>query len=337
MTEDIIEISFSGKPDRVPRAMIGGRSVITTGKWCRMATIQGEEWLEDEPVKDPELFISALKKSVARPDIFAFSQLIYDIRPKHPYGMEWDSVAAIPITTFDDWWEKRVSRKLRQDITRGSRLGLTLKEAKYDDDLARGIWEVYNETPVRQGRYYWHYGKDFETVKRENGTHLDRSQFIVAHCGDEFVGFMKIVHVGRIARILQIVAKQEHNDKRPLNALIAKAVELCCQRGSSYFVYGRYTYGSNKTSSLSQFKHRNGFVEIRVPRYFVPLTLKGRIVFALRLQLGWKRLVPPRLFGMFVNARQMYLEKMASESKTRAGDKMAGDTLDTGLDESSEV
>ena len=139
MTEDIIEISFSGKPVRVPRAMIGGRSVITTGKWCRMATIQGEEWLEDEPVKDPELFISALKKSVARPDIFAFSQLIYDIRPKHPYGMEWDSVAAIPITTFDDWWEKRVSRKLRQDITRGSRLGLTLKEAKYDDDLAGGF------------------------------------------------------------------------------------------------------------------------------------------------------------------------------------------------------
>jgi hypothetical protein len=337
MEEGTIEISSSGKQIWVPCVTIDGRHVIITGKWCRMAVIKGEQWLEDEPVRDPELFVSTLKTSAFKPDIFAFSQRMYEIRPKHSYYMEWDNLAAIPITTFEEWWEKRVSRKLRQDITRGARLGLTVAEAEYDDALAKGIWETYNETPIRSGRRYWHYGKDFETVKRENATHLDRSQFLVARCGEEFVGFMKIVHAGRIAHILQIVAKQKHHDKRPLNALIAKAVELCHQRGSAYFTYGRYTYGSNKTSSIREFKHRNGFVEIRFPRYYIPLTLKGRMILGSRLHLGWRRLVPHQLYGLLVNARAMYLEKTALKSKTGASANLAADTVKTSLDEPSET
>ena len=32
-----------------------------------------------------------------------------------------------------------------------------------------------------QGRKFWHYGKDLNTVKRENGTYLDRCEILGAY------------------------------------------------------------------------------------------------------------------------------------------------------------
>ena len=42
--------------------------------------------------------------------------------------------------------------------------------------FSRGISNVYNETPIRQGRKFWHYGKSFDQVKAANATYLDRSE-----------------------------------------------------------------------------------------------------------------------------------------------------------------
>jgi len=50
----------------------------------------------------------------------------------------------------------------------------------FDETLVRGIWEVYNESPVRQGKPNTHYGKDIETVYKEEATFLDHSIFIGA-------------------------------------------------------------------------------------------------------------------------------------------------------------
>jgi hypothetical protein len=41
-------------------------------------------------------------------------------------------------------------------------------------------------------------------------------------------------------------------------------------------VYARYVYGGKHESSLIDFKKHNGFVQVDVPRYFVPLTWLGR-------------------------------------------------------------
>src|SRR6202007_3187530 len=104
--------------------------------------------------------------------------------------------------------------------------GVNVKIAQFDDEFVRGIQGIYNESPVRQGRRFWHFGKNFETVKRENATYLDRSDFIGAYFNDELIGFIKIVYVDCIATLMQILAKEEHHDGRPMNALLAKAVEL---------------------------------------------------------------------------------------------------------------
>ena len=43
-------------------------------------------------------------------DIFTFAQKLPNTVPKHSHYMEWDNLAVIPITTYSDWWDKRVEK-----------------------------------------------------------------------------------------------------------------------------------------------------------------------------------------------------------------------------------
>ena len=45
-------------------------------------------------------------------------------------------------------------------------------------------------------------------------------------------------------------------------------------------MYCNYVYNDPK-SSLTEFKRRNGFEQVLVPRYYIPLTLKGKIALSL--------------------------------------------------------
>src|SRR5262249_27951326 len=143
-----------------------------------------------------------------------------------------------------------------------------------------------------QGRRFWHFGKDFASVQREMETYLDRSWFIGAYFNDELVGFVKVASVDRIATITQILSKEALRDARPTNALLAKTVKLCQRRGMSFLLYGQYVYGRHQRSLLTEFKRRNGFEEIRVPRYFVPLTYRGRLAIRLGVHRGLRDRLP---------------------------------------------
>jgi hypothetical protein len=69
----------------------------------------------------------------------------------------------------------------------------------------------------------------------------------------------------------------KHGDKAPTNALIAQAIQGCADRGIRYLSCANFSY------SLAEFKRHNGFEKIEIPRYYVPLTIAGRV--ALRFGL----------------------------------------------------
>jgi len=189
----------------------------------------------------------------------------------------------------------------------------------YDDALVRGIHKLCNESPVRQGRPFWHYGKNFATVKREHATFLEQSEFIGAYFQDELIGFIKMVYVDRMAVILHILAFNSHYDKRPLNALLTKAVEICAQKKVSYFVYGKYVYGNKTDRSLVEFKRRNGFEQINFPRYYIPLTLKGRVYIGLRLYRGAVGLLPEPVLKRLLRIRD-WLNKRKEKAAAEKSD-----------------
>ena len=185
--------------------------------------------------------------------------------------------------------------------------------AEYDDAFVRGIMSIYNESPIRQGRRFWHYGKDFEMVKKENGTFLERSEYVGAFLGDELIGFIKMVYVDQMACTLQVISKQQHHDKKPTNALIAEAVQICENKAVTHLMYGSYNYDGRETS-LTEFKRRNGFRPVVYPRYYVPLTAKGNLAMRLRLHHGVKKLIPRRLVERLRDVRSLFYRHRVSRS-----------------------
>jgi FAD/FMN-containing dehydrogenase len=291
-SDSSIEISIKGERVTVPALEVAGRTITITGQWLKIAAVHDEEWQEGEAVPAPGQFIPELQQHKGLgADIFTFSQKLTDPTPRFSFFYEWESIAAVRIVSYSDWWNNRVSTDLRRDVRKAAKCGVVVRPVPYGDDFVRGIVEIYDETPVRQGRPFWHYKKGFDVAKLANASYLERSEFLGAFLGDELIGFLKIVYVDHFARLMQILAKDAHRDKRPMNALIAKAVEVCAARGCSHLTYGNYRY-SQGADSVTAFKHRNGFEEILVPRYYVPLTTKGRLALHLRLHRGARELVP---------------------------------------------
>jgi hypothetical protein len=106
---------------------------------------------------------------------------------------------------------------------------------------------------------------------------------------------------------MQILSKKSHQDKRPMNALIAKAVEVCHEKGISYLVYSKFTYGNKIQSQIADFKRRNGFVQMDFPRYFIPLTLIGKMALRLKLHRGLLEILPARLIDFLWRMRAAVL------------------------------
>jgi hypothetical protein len=317
------EIRISGKTLYVPSVDIRGHSVVVTGKWIRTAEIRDEQVVEGISVENPELFIAQLKESEVKPDIFTFTQRPPETAPKYDYHFDWDNWAVISITSFKDWWENRLPQESRKNVRRAARRGVTVRVVPFDNDLIRGIHRIYNETPVRQGKRFWHFGKDLETVTQELATYLNRSTFIGAYWNQELIGFLKMVHVNRVAMLFHILSMNVHYDKRPMNALIAKAVEFCEQEGISHFVYGQFIYGNKHQSSLVQFKRRNGFEQINFPRYYVPLTLKGAGFIRLKLYKGLGGLLPEPILERVLSCRA-WCSELLSAKRNLEDKKFAG-------------
>src|SRR5439155_10043151 len=123
--------------------------------------------------------------------------------------------------------------------------GVVIREVPFDHSLAKGICGIYNECPIRQGRRFPHYGKDLDTVHREEATFLESSVFAGAFWRDRLIGFTKLVadETRTQAGLMKIVSMVCHRDKAPTNALIAQAVRSCADRGISYLVYSNFAYG----------------------------------------------------------------------------------------------
>jgi hypothetical protein len=304
MAANSIEISVKGQWIRVPALDIGGTTIIGRGRWIKVAVIHDEAWLTTE-LEDPDLCVKKLKEHGLHgfhADIFAFSQKLPATLPKYKYHLEWNSLAVARIPSFKVWWEK-LPQETRKNVRRSQKRGVVVAVKEFDDNLIRKIVELNNDSPVRQGIPNIQYGKTFDQVKKDHSSFLDRSDFICAYFGSELIGFLKLVYRGEVASILNLSPSASHQDKRPANALIAKAIELCEKKGVSYLTYGMFNYGNKRNSPLREFKIRNGFEEVLTPQFYVPLTRWGNLCVKLNLHRGLLGILPQWVITIGGNAR----------------------------------
>jgi hypothetical protein len=265
--------------------VVCGRKIEVRGQVLRTAAIEGDYFRFFE---DPAPVIAALPACGTRIDIFTFIERLPETKPKYSYPVEWDNLAVLPVTTFDHWWTKVLGFKGRNKAKQAEKKGVVVREVPFDDRMIEGMWKVYNETPIRQGKRFPHYGMTLERMREYAGTFLDSSVFIGAFFEDELIGFAKLTsdETGTQAGLMHIISTVQHRDKAPTNALIAHAVRACADRNISYLVYSSFAYGNKERDSLSDFKERNGFARVDIPRYYVPLTGVGEL--ALRMGLHRK-------------------------------------------------
>jgi len=308
-TVSTVEVSTKGKWTAKPALKIGGHTIVARGRFIRTAAVHDEFW-QERGLENPAALIAELKvdgPKLLNADLFTFAQRVPNTAPTYEYFMEWDNVAGIRLDDPKRWWEHALPQETRKNVRRSVKRGVEVRVAEFNDELLRGIVAINNESPMRQGRPFDHYGKDAEAVRKDYSSFLDRAKFIGAYVQDELVGLAQLIYMRDTATILELLSKSSHYDKRPANALIAKAVEVCAADGLSFLTYGKYTYGNKGTDNpLTEFKRRNGFEEIRVPRYYVPLTLSGRIALACRLHRGALGILPQAAISSLLNLRGMW-------------------------------
>jgi hypothetical protein len=287
-----------------------GKELTIEGRLVRVGRLRAEGF---EFVEEPNSLVADIARSGNGMDLFTFVERLAR-SPAYNYPMEWDNVAAMPISTFEHWWTQQISGKTRNMVRRSEKKGLIVREVAFDDALVRGIWEIYNECPVRQGRPFPHYGKDIEAVRQMSATFLDSSAFVGAFLDDRLVGFLKLTvdETCSQAAVMHIISLLAHRDTAPMNALIAEAVRVCEKRAIPHLVYSKFSYWKKQRDSLSDFKERNGFQRVDVRRYYVPLTRRGRVALSLGLHHGLYGSIPEPMVATLRRYRDIWYARVSA-------------------------
>lgn len=283
-----------------------GKEVKVNRKLVRIGLLDGEGY---QFVEDPATAVEALKRGRAKLDVFTFIPRISEAGKQYEYYSEMDNMAVLRVTTFEDWNTNTIDFKVRNKTRKAGKAGVEIREAPFDDALIRGIHGVYNDSPMRQGKAFKHYGKDLETVREMSATFLDRSIFVGAYLKEEMIGFIKLVtdETNTQAGLMHIVSMISQRDKAPTNALLAYAIKVCAERKIPNLWYANMEYANKQQDSLADFKRANGFEKVDIPRYYVPLTVAGRIALRWGLHRDIAEIVPESVASRYRNLRKYWL------------------------------
>jgi hypothetical protein len=285
-----------GKEIRIKRGLI------------RIAFLDGEGY---QFLEDVEAALDVVRTAKSGLDVFTFVQKLSDTVPRYAYPLEWDNMAVLPVSTFEHWMTHQIDFKVRNKVRKAAKNGVVAREVPFDDALICGIQRVYNESPIRQGRRFWHYGEDLDTIRKIKATFLERSIFIGVFFEDKLIGFAKLVanEDWTQAGLMHILSMIQYRDKAPTNALIAQAVRSCAERKIPHLWYANFSYGTKQRDSLADFKRYNGFQRTEVPRYYVPLTKAGQVALRMGLHHSIADRIPEPLAATYRRIRTFWYSK----------------------------
>jgi hypothetical protein len=225
-----------------------------------------------------------------------------------------DNIGLLEIKDYLTWWNA-IGKKTRNMVRKAEKDGVKVSVVPQNYNLAEGIWKIYNETPIRQGRAFPHYGESRELIGA-NMYAEKNSTFIGAYIREELVGFIQMLHGDKIAILSNILSMQRHWDKSVNNALLAKAVEVCVANGERWLMYGRI----GNHPSLDKFKDNNGFIKYPITRYYAPITSKGKLAIKMGLHRELKDAMPNSIKYLLLPA-----VNWVSRTKTKAKNALRKD------------
>ena len=275
---------------------VGKIELTATGRALKIVRLR-HEWFEY--LSDPAAFLAEAKKARVG-DLLNFLQEAHVERPGLPYLHEPAHASVLTFQSYDDWW-KKLDFKARNKARKAAKCGVELRVTPADDAFVRGVEVIYNECPVRQGRKFSHYGKDFATIKNDLASFPECTFYVGAYHEGRLIGFMKLFQGERILRTVHILATIADRDKCVMDALIARAVQEADQRGIKHLHYGDWAF-----RGLGAFRQKFGFERHDCPRYLVPLSAKGALALKLGLHRPWKERLPQPVKDRLIQARNRW-------------------------------
>lgn len=292
MKDSTILVSVKGKSVKAPCLIVDERSIVIKGRIFRIASVF-DDFLDSRGIDNPESIILALKEK-SKADVFSFYRNFSIVlsEKKEPalqkgYKKEYEHHAGIRVVSYDHWWRHDIKKQTRRRVRKAKEKDVEIRQVPLDDNLIQGITRIFNETPIRQGKPFWHYGKDFHQVKNEISTYAESSIFLGAYWKSELIGFSKLINCGVFGRANQLISMVRHRDKLVTNALIAELVRTCESKRIPNLLYGDWIEGS-----LGHFKKNNGFKRVTIPKYYKALTLEGRVVLRMGIHKGIREFIP---------------------------------------------
>lgn len=273
--------------------VIEGRELSIKGSFLSTARLR-HEWCDFVP--EPASMASAIQ-SHRIADLFTFVTDVGHTGNGYPYHNEPVGVAVLPLTTYEAWWEE-IGKKKRNQIRKAQKSGVELRPCKLDTAFAQAVEPIYNECPVRQGRKFYHYGQTAAEIEAELSSFPEQTILVGAFVDNVMVGFMKLFRAEHALRIVHILAKLSERDKCVMDALIGKAVELCIEHKYRFLQYGSWT-----DNGIGAFRTKHGFQRIEVPRYFVPLNWRGRLILTLKLHRPVRERLPDAVVNPLMKLR----------------------------------
>ena len=285
--------------------LVGGQVLFIHRGLVNVLRLENE-WHDD--IKDPHAVVNALtNRAPAGVDLLTFWQRPPNTTPLYEYHAEPEAVAALPIINYEHWLRKQITQESRTRVRKASKIGVVVREASFDDSFVDGMVRIFNESAVRQGRHFWHFGKDAATIKRQFSRFLHKEQLIGAYYKNELIGFAFLGVSENFANLGQIISFIKDREKAPNNALIGKAVEFCAAAKIPYLTYVNWP----NAEGLATFKRRNGFQRMEIPRYYVPLSVKGRLALRCGLHRDWKEALPQQWRARLKSVKARFSEILA--------------------------
>lgn len=125
-------------------ARVNEVDIVIDGGPVRTARVL-EEWYHE--LAEPEAMVQALKSRDIGADIFTFVQMPPDCTPRYQYLLQMENIAAIPLSSYQHWWDRQISNKTRSLVRKAEKSGVSVREVPFDDALVAGIKEIYDEVP----------------------------------------------------------------------------------------------------------------------------------------------------------------------------------------------
>lgn len=233
-------------------------------------------------------------------DLFTFWQLYPNTTPHYSYWHEWDRIAIIDTHSHNEWFIS-LPKKTRNMIRKSQKLGVTVAEVTPSMSFCLAIEKINNETPTRQGRPYRHYHEPLKDVMAGYMNTRSTDFFLAAYYQNAIVAVAQVCNGYSFAFLSAFIGLQQHFDKAVMNALMSDVVKACERHGIKYLAYERIS-----DDSLGRFKQNNGFVDKQVPRYYIPLTFRGKLLLTLHLHRGLRSLIPDRMKPTLRRAKRRF-------------------------------